>query len=410
MALLRHADFRRLWAGDTISQGGQFVGITVIPLLAATVLAATPFQMGLLVAAEQAAFLLLGLPAGVWIDRMRRKPVLLAADFARAALFLSIPVAWWLGVLTFTQLIVVALLAGAGTLFFDVAYQSYLPTLISRDHLIEGNAKLQASSSVAQVAGPGLGGLLTQLAGAANAVLVTGLGFLGSALCLLRIRAVEPPPAPHEKAKLRIQITEGLRFVFGERILRAITISSATGSFGNGIFIAVLMLFLTRTLELTAAGVGLVLAIGSAGGVLGALTAGFVNRRLGQCRAIWVVTAFTWPCGMLNALAMPGWRVAFAVAGYGIFSYGLIVFNVANVSYRQTVCPDRLLGRMTASIRFVVWGVFPLGGLAGGVLGELIGIRGTIIVGTALSAVSVLWLIFSPLRKLRDLPEPTSGP
>ncbi|WP_370942980.1 MFS transporter [Amycolatopsis sp. cg5] len=408
MALLRHADFRRLWAGDSISQGGQFIGVTVVPLLAATVLAATPFQMGLLIAAEQAAFLVLGLPAGVWIDRMRRKPVMLAADFARAALFLSVPVAWWLGVLTLTQLIVVALLAGAATLFFDVAYQSYLPTLISRDHLIEGNSKLQASSSVAQVAGPGLGGLLTQLAGAANAVLATGLGFLGSAWCLLRIKAVEPPPAPHEKAKLRVQITEGLRFVFGERILRAITISTATGSFGNGIFFAVLMLFLTRTLALTPAGVGLVLAVGSAGGVLGALTAGFLNRRLGPCRAIWLVTACTWPCGLLNGLATPGWRVAFVVAGYGIFSYGIIVFNVANVSYRQTVCPDRMLGRMTASIRFVVWGVFPLGGLVGGVLGELLGIRGTIIVGTALSAVSVLFLIFSPLRKMRDLPEPVT--
>ncbi|MFD8497265.1 MFS transporter [Amycolatopsis sp. NPDC059657] len=406
MALLRHSDFRRLWAGDTISQLGQQVGVTVLPLLAVTALAATPFQMGLLTAAEQAAFLLLGLPAGVWVDRLRRRPVMLAADFARAALLVSVPVAWWLGALTLTQLIVVALLAGTGTLFFDVAYQSYLPSLISREHLLEGNSKLQASMSVAQVAGPGLGGVLTQLVGAANSVLATGLGFLGSALCLLRIRAVEPPPAPHEKAKLRVQITEGLRFVFRERILRAITISTASGSIGNGIFLAMMMIFFSRTLGLPAAGIGLVLAIGSAFGVLGAVTAGIVNRRVGQVRAIWLVPLCTWPCGMLVALAEPGWRVAFAAAGYGIYSYGLVVFNVANVSYRQAVCPDRMLGRMTASIRFVVWGMFPVGGLIGGVLGEVIGIRATVITGTGIAAVSVLWMVFSPLRKLRDIPEP----
>ncbi|SDZ07928.1 Na+/melibiose symporter [Amycolatopsis xylanica] len=408
MSLIRHADFRRLWAGDTISQLGQQVGVTVLPLLAVTALAATPFEMGLLTAAEQAAFLVLGLPAGVWVDRLRRRPVMLAADFARAALLLSVPVAWWLGVLTLTQLIVVALLAGAGTLFFDVAYQSYLPSLISREHLLEGNSKLQASMSVAQVAGPGLGGVLIQLVSAANAVLATGLGFLGSALCLLRIRTAEPAPAPHEKAKLRVQITEGLRFVFRERNLRAITISTATGSVGNGIFLAVMMIFFSRTLGLPAAGIGLVLAIGSAFGVLGAVTAGFVNRRVGRVRAIWLVPLCTWPCGMLAALAMPGWRIAFAAAGYGIFSYGLVVFNVANVSYRQAVCPDRLLGRMTASIRFVVWGMYPIGGLIGGALGEVVGIRETVIVGTALSGASVLWMVFSPLRKLRDMPEPAT--
>ncbi|MFI6028309.1 MFS transporter [Amycolatopsis magusensis] len=404
-SLWRHADFRRLWAGDTASQLGTFVGHTVLPLLAATVLAASPFEMGVLTAAETLAFLLLGLPAGAWVDRFRRRPLMLRADFARAALLLSVPLAWWAGVLTLTQLVVVALLTGVCTVFFDVAYQSYLPSLVGRDQLLEGNAKLQSSQSVSQVAGPGIGGVLAQLSGPAYAVLVTGLGFLTSALCLLRIRRVEPEPVPHENPKLSAQIAEGLRFVFGNPTLRAITSATATANLANGIFLAVEMLFLTRTLGLSAAAVGALLAIGGAGSVLGALTSGLVNRRIGQARAIWLVPLLTWPAHLLVPLAAPGWRIAFVVIGLVLFGYGVIVYNVAQVSYRQAICPDRLLGRMNASVRFVVWGVLPLGSMLGGVLGEVVGIRNTLWVAGALEALAVLWVVTSPLRRLRDIPQ-----
>ncbi|MGA6166702.1 MFS transporter [Amycolatopsis magusensis] len=404
-SLWRHADFRRLWAGDTASQLGAFVGHTVLPLLAATVLAASPFEMGVLTAAETLAFLLLGLPAGAWVDRFRRRPLMLRADFARAALLLSVPLAWWAGVLTLTQLVVVALLTGVCTVFFDVAYQSYLPSLVGRDQLLEGNAKLQSSQSVSQVAGPGIGGVLAQLLGPAYAVLVTGFGFLTSALCLLRIRRAEPEPVPHENPKLSAQIAEGLRFVFGNPALRAITSATATANLANGIFLAVEMLFLTRTLGLSAAAVGALLAIGGAGSVLGALTSGLVNRRIGQARAIWLVPLLTWPAHLLVPLAAPGWRIAFVVAGLVLFGYGVIVYNVAQVSYRQAICPDRLLGRMNASVRFVVWGVLPLGSMLGGVLGEVVGIRNTLWVAGALEALAVLWVVTSPLRRLRDIPQ-----
>ncbi|UJW36277.1 MFS transporter [Saccharothrix sp. AJ9571] len=404
-SLWRHADFRRLWAGDTASQLGTFVGHTVLPLLAATVLAASPFEMGVLTAAETLAFLLLGLPAGAWVDRFRRRPLMLRADFARAALLLSVPLAWWAGVLTLTQLVVVALLTGVCTVFFDVAYQSYLPSLVGRDQLLEGNAKLQSSQSVSQVAGPGIGGVLAQLLGPANAVLMTGLGFLTSALCLLRIRRVEPEPVPHENPKLSAQIAEGLRFVFGNPTLRAITSATATANLANGIFLAVEMLFLTRTLGLSAAAVGALLAIGGAGSVLGAFTSGLVNRRIGQARAIWLIPLLTWPAHLLVPLAAPGWRIAFVVAGLALFGYGVIVYNVAQVSYRQAICPDRLLGRMNASVRFVVWGVLPLGSVLGGVLGEVVGIRNTLWIAGALEALAVLWVVTSPLRRLRDIPE-----
>jgi predicted MFS family arabinose efflux permease len=404
-SLFLHRQFRRLWVGDTVSQFGVFVGQTVFPLLAATVLAATPFEMGVLTAAETTAFLLIGLPAGVWVDRVRRRPLMLSADFARAALMLTVPLAWWGGWLTLTQLIVVALLVGVGTVFFDIAYQSYLPSLVGREHLVEGNAKLQASQSVAQVVGPGIGGPLAQLAGAANAVLITGLGFLTSALCLLRITQPEPEPERHESPRLLPQIAEGLRFVFGNRTLRAITLTTATGNLANGAFWAVAVLFLTRTVGLGATGFGVVMAFSGAGGVLGALTAGKLNTRIGQARSIWLVPLLSWPMLLLVPLAGPGWRVGFAVAGLAVFGYGVIVYNIAQVSYRQVICPDRLLGRMNASVRFVVWGITPLGGLAGGALGEWTGVRDTLWITAGVGSFAVLWVILSPLRHLRDIPQ-----
>jgi MFS family permease len=403
-SLFFHADFRRLWAGDTASQVGAFAGTTVIPLLAATVLAATPFQMGLLTAAQTAAFLVIGLPAGVWVDRMRRRVLMLRADFVRAALLLSLPIAWWADVLTLTQLIVVASLVGVATVFFDVAYQSYLPTLVGREHLVDGNAKLQASQSVAVLTGPGIGGGLVQLAGAANAVLLTGLGFLTSALCLLRIRTPETVPERHEDAKLLPQILEGLRFVFSDIPLRAIVACTATANLFNGAFTAVEILFLNRTLGLPPAAVGTMLALGGVGGIVGAIFAGPITRRIGQARSIWLVPLLTWPFQLLLPLAEPGWRIVLFPVPLLITGFGIIVYNVAQISYRQAVCPDRLLGRMNASVRFIVWGMLPLGGLLGGVLGETIGIRATLWFAVAGEAASLLWVVFSPLRKLRDLP------
>jgi predicted MFS family arabinose efflux permease len=399
-----HPDFRRLWAGDTVSQAGNFVGQTVIPLLAATALAATPFEMGLLTAAENAAFLLIGLPAGVWVDRMRRRPLMLRADFARAALLFTVPLAWWTGMLTLAQLIVVALLVSVGTVFFDVSYQSYLPSLVGREHLLEGNAKLQASQSAAQVLGPGIGGGLAQLAGAANAVLATGLGYLASGLFLWRIKAVEPEPEPHDGTRLRTQIAEGLRFVFRNPTLRPITLCTATANLGNTIFISMLILFLTRDLALGSAAVGALMTTMGIGGVLGALTAGWWTRRIGQARSIWLVPLLTWPFQALVPLAEPGWRVGLVAVGLAVMSFGVIVYNVAQVSYRQAICPDRLLGRMNATVRFVVWGTMPIGGLIGGGLGEWLGVRGTLWAGCLALTVPTALLLFSPLRKMRDVP------
>jgi predicted MFS family arabinose efflux permease len=409
-SLFRHADFRRLFAGDTASQFGVFVGNTAVPLLAAVTLAATPFEMGLLTAAETLAFLLIGLPAGVWVDRLRRRRVMLTADFTRFALLLSVPVSWWAGVLTLAQLLVVVLFVGIATVFFDIAYQSYLPSLVGREHLMEGNAKLQAVQSTAQIAGPSAAGVLVQLVNAANTVLVTSLGFLTSALCLLRIRTREPVPERDGHARLLTQIAEGLRFVFSDKPLRAIVGTTATANFFGGAFSAVQVLFLTRTVGLPPAAVGVLLAIGGAGGILGAVCSGAVTRRLGQARAIWLVPLVVMPGYLLVPLAAPDWRLG--LAGFGLVAggFGIIVYNVAQVSYRQAICPDRLLGRMNASVRFVVWGTIPLGGLLGGALGEGLGLRGAMWVAVAGEVASVLWVVCSPLRHMRDLPtEAKSG-
>ncbi|HWD03895.1 MAG TPA: MFS transporter [Amycolatopsis sp.] len=408
-SLFFHADFRRLWSGDTASQLGTFVGNTAIPLLAVVTLAATPFEMGLLTTAETLGFLLIGLPAGVWVDRLRKRPVMLAADLARGALLLSVPVSWWTGILTMPQLIGVVLLAGVGTVFFDVSYQAYLPALVGRERLLEGNAKLQGVQSSAQIAGPSAAGVLVQFAGAASTVLVTGAGYLVSALCLWRIRAPEPHPARTGRERLLPQMAEGLRFVFTDRPLRAIVACTATANLFGAAAQAVEVLFLTRTAGLAPAAVGGLLAVGGIGGILGALFAGAIVRRVGQARSIWLVPLLVWPGNLLVPLAGPDWRVVLAGFGLALAGFGVILYNIAQVSYRQAITPDGLLGRMNASVRFVVWGTMPLGGLLGGGLGEWLGLTGALWTAMIGQLAGALWVVCSPLRRMRDLPVAGKG-
>jgi MFS family permease len=404
MSLWAHRDFRQLWAGDTLSQFGASIGQFAIPALAVTQLAATPFQVGALSAAETAAFLLVGLPAGVWVDRLRRRPLMLRADLCRFLLLLTIPVAWWLHALTIAQLIVVALLVGLLTVFFDVAYQSYLPSLVGREHIVEGNAKLQISQSAAQVSGPALAGLLVQFIGAATSVLGTALGFLSSALFLLRIRAAEPDPVRSERRSMRSEIAEGLRFVLHQPTLRAITFCTGTSNLFSSISGAAMLLFLIRQLGLSTGLAGLLMTAGGVGALLGGLTATWWSRTFGQARTIWLSLLVIVPFEILMPLSQPGWAVSlFAVASLA-FGFGAVVYNVAQVSYRQAICPDHLLGRMNASVRFIVWGTMPIGGLIGGGLATWLTPRGALWIGTIGGALAVLWLLASPLRTMRDLP------
>ncbi|MFL6138645.1 MAG: MFS transporter [Frankiaceae bacterium] len=404
--LWHHGDFLRLWSADTISQAGTQVSMIAIPLLAVKTLDASTFQVGLLTAAETAAFLLVGLPAGAWVDRLRRRPVMVAADWGRAALLGSIPVASALGALTMLQLYVVALLAGVLTVFFDVSYQSYLPSLVGREHLVEGNAKLQSSQSVAQVVGPGVGGWLVQALTAPIAVAVDAASYLASALGITAIRKHEPHPAPPggRRGKLRHEISEGLRFVFGHRLLWAIAGTTATANLFSGVVSAVSVPFLVRDLHLSAGAIGALFSVSSIGGIVGAVTASAISRRVGSARTIWTALLVTAPMSALVPLAQPGWRIWLFAAGAFFLAFGAVVYNVAQVSFRQALCPERLLGRMNATMRFIVWGTMPLGGLLGGALGEAIGNRATLWVSVAGYLAAPMWAVLSPMRRMRDMP------
>ncbi|HVK25396.1 MAG TPA: MFS transporter [Actinokineospora sp.] len=407
-ALHTHPDFRRLWIGDTIAQLGTNVGHIVLPLLAIAVLNASPFQLGVLAAAETAAFLVIGLPAGAWVDRVRRKPLMIRMDLARATLLLTVPLAGWLGWLTLSQLVVVALLVGACTVFFDVGYQAYLPSLVGRDRLVDGNAKLQASQSVAQLSGPAAGGALSQAVGAANTMLATGVGYLASALMLSRIRATEPPPDRPAKRDLRAEVVEGLKFVLHNRYLRPIVLCTASWNMFFGVESAVFILFLAKTINLGPGQIGLVSALAGIGAIIGAAAASRVNAAIGTARAIWLVPLVSTPFGLLIPLAEAGWRLAPLVVGFLIVNFGVVIYNIAQVSFRQAICPDRLLGRMNASVRFIIWGTMPLGALLGGTLASAVGVRETLWVAVTGWIVSTFWVLFSPLRALRDTPSAPS--
>jgi MFS family permease len=404
LGLLREHDFRQLFVADTISQIGSQVSMLALPLVAVLTLHASPFEVGVLAACETAAFLLVGLPAGAWVDRMRRRNVLIGGDVGRAVVLGSVPAAWWLGVLSMPQLFVVALLTGVLTVFFDVSYQSYLPHLVGRANLVEGNAKLEAVRGVNQIAGPTLAGLVIQWLTAPIAVAVDALSFLGSALFILLIRKREPNVERRPDAHLGREIGEGLRFVLGNRLLRSIAMCTGSSNLFSAITGAMMIVLFARDLRLSAGVIGLVFSFGAIGGLVGALTATRVARWLGQGPAIWISTAVTAPFQLLLPLAQRGWLLWVAAFGFLMYWYGAVVYNVGQVSFRQGLTPERLLGRMNATMRFLVWGTMPIGGLLGGALGEVIGVRQALWVGVIGGVFAFVPVFLSPLRTMRELP------
>lgn len=384
-------DFRLLLLGQTTSQLGTQVSGVAVPLLAVLTLDASPFELGLVSAAGTLAFALIGLPAGAWIDRWPRRPVLVAADVARAALLLTIPVAAVLGILTVTQLIVVSLLVGAGRVFFDVGYQSYLPTLTGSDRLLSANSAMETLRAGGQFVGPGLGGWLVALVGAANVVLLQSVTFAVSAASLIGIRTPEPPPVPPaRRERLRAQIAEGWRFVAGDPVIRATAVTSALGNMAFAVAGAVSVVFMVRDLGLSPTGVGLVIAAGSVTVMAGAALTPRLARVVGETRIVWLSLAVTGPLGLLVPLARPGWSVTLLVIGMAAGEFGQIVYAITNVTLRQRRCPPELLGRVTATMRFLIMGLFPLGAFVGGVLGSLVGVRATLWVSGALIIVSAV--------------------
>ena len=409
-SLWHHRGFLLLWGGQTVSEVGSAVTAIALPLLAVTTLGASTFEVALLSAASSAAFLLIALQAGALVDRWRRKRVLVRADLLRAAVLATLPAAQLLGVLSLGQLYAVALATSVLTVFFDVAYQSFLPALVPREQLNEGNAKLTATGEIGRVAGPGVGGALVAAVGAALAVGLDALSFLVSAALTARIEDPEAQPSPRVPgARLRTEIREGLAYVAGHPVLSRVVGCTATINLASAAIGALEVVYLVRVLGASATVVGLVFGLGAVGGVVGAVAAGPLARAVGSARIIWVVIAAEAPFAFATPLASPGWGVLLVSVSVAAGGFVGVVYNVAQVSYRQTVTPRRLLGRMNASIRFVVWGVTPLGALAGGGLATVIGVRPTLFVAAGVGALAVLWLLASPLRSARDLADLPGG-
>lgn len=401
-SLFSHRDFRLLLLGQTTSQVGAQVSGVAIPLLAVLTLQATPLELGLVTASSTLAFALIGLPAGAWLDRLRRRPVLVASDLARAVLLATIPLAAALGVLSLTQLVAVSLLAGFARVFFDVGYQSYLPAVIGKDRVLVGNSSLETVRASGEVVGPGVGGWLVTVLGAANVIGVQVIAFTVSAGSLLAIRAREPanPPAD-DRPNLRTQIAEGLTFVGQNRILRATATASATSNFAFAVASAVTFIFWARTLDLSPVAIGVILAGGSVASMLAAAVTPRLGRRFGSARIIWLSLAVTGPVNLLSPLAQPGWSSALVLVSAAVGGAGQLVYAITNASLRQQLCPDHLLSRVTATMRFLIMGSLPLGAMIGGTLGELIGIRGTLWVAGTLLAVAAL-PVYLALRRSRD--------
>lgn len=405
--LLRQRDFRLFWAGETISEIGNSVTVVVVPLVAINTLHTSTFIVTLLTATVWLPWVIIGIPAGAWVDRLPPRPVMLACDVVSMAVYVSVPVAAWFGVLTVAQLIAVALLAGAASVFFNSAYQVLLPGVVDEADLPEGNARLLGSQQVAQIGGPGLGGLLAQAAGPVTGLLANAVSFVISFCCLT---AMHPPRDRRSGDPGSGSVLDGLRFAWRDPYLRAMTMFSSLGNLALTGVDALMVVFLVRTIGLSSAVVGLVLASLGAGGVLGALAARRLGQRLGTARAI-VITV---PVGLCFALLLPladkGPRLAFASAAMICAGAAVVIGNVIADSFIQAYVPPDILGRVISATWTAAFAMMPVGALLAGVLATALGVRTALWLLTALIAVSGLTLVLSPMRHLRDLPpRPASG-
>ncbi|MGK5676914.1 MFS transporter [Micromonospora sp. URMC 106] len=402
--------FRLLYAAALIDGIGFHIGHLAVPVLAVSLLAASPGQVGLLGALSTAAFLVIGLPAGVWIDRWPRRAVLVTADLLRAALVASVPVAWWAGGLTMGQLYVVALLTGVGTVFADVAAQSYLPELVGRNRLVAANSLMMSTSATLQIAGRGLGGLVVQALTAPVAIVADAVSFALSAVILGRIPAGAPRrPTRPETDGFGRRLGAGVRHVFGNPLLRPLAVSTAGINLTMQLTTTMLPVVFLRELDLGAAVLGLFLGAGGIGALLGAVTARPLADRIGHGRALWLPGLLVAPLGGLVPLIDGGAMLWAAGLGWLALAWRTGVGNVIGVSLRQGATPDALLGRMNATFRFLLTGALTVGAVAAGLLGQYADVRTCLVAGALANALTWLPVFCSPLRTLRRPPAPTDA-
>ena len=403
--LLREPDFLRLWAGETISDLGDQITLLALPLTAVITLHATPADMGFLGAAGTAPAALVSLVAGVWVDRLPRRPILIVSDIGRAVALATVPIAFVLGVLSMTQLYLVAFVVGTLSVFFVIAYQSYLPSLVGRERLVDANGKMSASSSISQVAGPGLAGVLVQLFIAPMPIVLDSLSFLASVLGLAMIRRQETRPPVVARRPLVQEIREGLVTVVRHPFLRTLLSCGSLLMLCYTAQLSIFVLFMTRELGLAPTQIGVLLAVGSAGAIVGAIIAAPVARWMGMgpsfvCGAALIVVGCL-ARGLATGeapLAMTTLALAQAT-----FSIGWVGWSVNGPALRQAIVPGRLLGRVNATWRFAVWGAGPIGAILGGTLGEFVGLRAAMLIAGLGSLVPFALLLSSSLAGGREV-------
>ncbi|WP_432841869.1 MFS transporter [Dactylosporangium sp. CA-092794] len=408
-SLWHDADFVKFWSAESLSLLGAQVSLVAIPLLAVTTLNATPLQMGAVNAAQTAPFLLFTLLAGVWVDRVRRLPLLRAANFGRAVLLGLIPLAIVLDAMNIGLLGVLVFLAATLTVVFDLAYQSYLPSLVGNDHLIDANSRLEGSRSFAQAAGPGLGGLLVGLLTAPFAILVNAVTYLSSATTLLTVRRREPAPEPEPgpTASLPAQIGRGVRLAVSNTYLRALGAEAATYNLFNQMLWAVLILFLARSLHLSPLVIGIVLSVEGIGALLGSAVAARLSRRYGLGRTLIASIVVANLAPLLIPAAGGGAALAAIIVSLALFvnGAGLSIYAIQAISVRQAAVTSDVLGRTNAGYRFAVTGAAAIGAIIGGALGGWIGLRATMLVGALGTLLAIWFVVRSPIPRLRTLAE-----
>jgi predicted MFS family arabinose efflux permease len=398
-------NFRLFWIGETTSQIGTNLSSVVVPLVGVRVLHAGTFAVALLTGAVWLPWLLFGLPAGAWVDRFRKRTVMIICDLISLVLFASIAICSWLGVLSLAQLLAASLLAGLVSVFFKAAFQAYIPQLLSKEELIDGNAKLQASTAFATVSGPGIGGVVAQVLGIATGVLLNAASFAVSAVCLLATRPAVPDSASSRpRRELGKEIREGLRFLLHDPYLLPLAAFTSTLSLGVSSSDSLMIIFYVRTLGVTSSVTGIVLGLMGAGGLFGAVISARLVRRYGSARGM-LICRILLTFALLLPLTTRGIGLIFSV-GWFLVTAGIVSGNVISLSFRQARCPAQMLGRISASYYTMTYSSLALGTVLGGALGTLIGVRPALWVTCGIVAFASVILFFSPIRRLTSLPEP----
>lgn len=408
-SLWRNRDFLNLWSAETIAQLGHQLGIVAIPLIAALTLHVSPLQMGILAAAGQLPRLAVGFFAGAWVDRLRRKPIMIAMNLGRALTYAAIPIGAMLDVLSFPLLLAVALIAGIQAVFFDAAWSAFIPHLVARKELPDANGKLMASVSLAQVAGPAMAGTLIALLTGPMTMGITAVTFAGSGWFLARIRKAEPRPEPdgHGAPDIIREVREGFHELWRSRVVRPLTTSSTMINLGGFMFMAVYVLYMTDDLGLSEQGIGLVFAAGGIGALAASVAAAPLARRFGIGRTIlWSAVIFSAANFLVpTAILVPAYALPLVVASETVAWFGLQVYNVNRFSLRQALTPNHLMGRVASSSMTIFGGAQLVGSLLGGVIGQVLSVHAALFVSVAVMLVSVWWVWDSPIPGIVTMPD-----